>query len=196
MTIWILLVIALVAVVVAVYSAIRTTRTTEQAKVAAFVPDPKNDKVIIVKGWDENELRKVISDFVNTYKDDGYPSYAIEPHKQTEKTFRLTFPKDIHPLLFTFLVNYVAYPFDLDLSTHSIVVGGKTTLNSLFEGIDSSLFGQKAILYLPENDQDHTVVYTHTASGANFAISFSELVWKPVNDARLSKEVKLLMDGA
>lgn len=102
----------------------------------------------------------------------------------------------MHPLLFTFLINYIAYPFDLDPSRRSIVVGSKTTLNFLFEGIDPSLFGQKAILYLPENDQDHTFVYLHTASGASFANSFSELVWKRANDTRLSKEGKQLMDGA
>jgi len=195
MIIWVVLIIAIVALVVAACSAHKTTREAEHANGVAFIPDPKNDKVIIVKGWDEDELRKVIGDFVNTYKNDGYAAYFIEPQKQTDKIFRLTFPNDIHPLLFTFLINYVAYPFDLDFSQRSIVVGGKTTLSSLFEGIDPSLVGQKAILYLPKDDQDHTIVYMHTTSGTNFANSFSELVWRRVNDARLSTEVQELMNG-
>ena len=141
---------------------------SEQANSVAFVPDPKNDKVIMVRGWNDNELRKVIDDFIESYKNDGYPAYTIEPHKQAENTFRLTFPQDIHPVLFTFLVNYAAYPFDLDFTDRLILVGGKTTLTSLFEGVDPSLVGEKAILYLPENDQDHTVVYLHTAAGSTF----------------------------
>ena len=196
MLVWILLALALVTLVAAACSSFRTGRAkSEQADVASFVPDPNNDKVIIVRGWDDNELGKVVGDFINTYENDGYPAYTIEPHKQGEKTFRLTFPKDIHPLLFTFLVNYAAYPFDLDLSHRSIVVAGKTTLTSLFEGVDPSLIGQKAILYLPENDQDHDVVYLHTA-GNTFANSFSELAWRRVSDVRLSIEVTRLLGGA
>jgi hypothetical protein len=192
---WILLVILLAAIVAAAWHYSRNTRSTPQMAVRSpFVPDPKNDKVIIVEGWDEAKLRKVISDFIDTYKDDEYPPYTIDPRKRAEKTFSLTFPKDIHPLLFTFLVNYIAYPFDLDLTHRSIIVCGKTTLNSLFEGIDPSVIGQKAILYIPANDQDHDIVYMRAASGVTFANSFTELVWKHVNDARLSPEVKLLID--
>ena len=168
MLVWILLLLALVTLFAIACSSFRAGRAkSEQANIVAFVPDPKNDKVIIVRGWDDNELRKVIGDFINTYKNEGYAAYTIEPHKQAENTFRLTFPQDIHPLLFTFLVNYAAYPFDLD--DRLILVGGKTTLTSLFEGVDPSLVGEKAMFYLPENDQDHTVVYLHTAAGSTFA---------------------------
>jgi hypothetical protein len=197
MLVWILLFLALATLVAVACSSFRAGRArSEQASSAAFVPDPNNDKVIIVKGWNDNQLSEVIGDFIDTYNNDGYPAYTIEPHKQAGNTFRLAFPQDIHPLLFTFLVNYAAYPFDLDLTDRLILVGGKTTLTSLFEGVDPSLVGEKAILYLPENDQDHTVVYLHTADGSTFANSFSELGWRRVNEARLSIEVKQLLDGA
>ena len=95
-----------------------------------------------------------------------------------------------------FLINYLAYPFDLDSKNRSIIVGGKTTLNSGFEGIDSSLVGKKAILYVPENDQDHDVVYMQTESEVNLANTFSELKWVKVKDARLSNEVKNLIGSS
>lgn len=196
MIVWILLVLVLVILIGVACSSFRTgTAKSAQASIASFVPDPTNDKVIIVRGWDGDEIRKLIGDFIDTYKNDGYPDYTIQPHKQAENTFRLTFPKDIHPLLFTFLVNYAAYPFDLDLTRRSIVVSGKTTLTSLFEGVDPSFVGQKAILYLPENDQGHAVVCMHIADGSTFANSFSELTWRRVTDARLSIEVKQLLNG-
>ena len=161
----------------------------------SFTPDPLNDKVIVVKGWNEGEIQKIIDDFIETYKGDGYPSYSIEPQKQEETLFRLTFPKDVHPTLFTFLVNFLAYPFDLDFKNRTVIVAGKTTLSAAFEGVDSSLAGKKAILYIPQDDQDHDVVYMQTESGINLANSFTEIKWRRVNDARLSSAVRNLIGG-
>jgi len=193
---WLLMVLVLVALIAAACLSSRGRGASPQSvTMPSFTPNPENDKVVLVKGWNEVEIRKIIRDFMETYKNDGYPAYPIEPHKQSENLYRLTFPQDIHPLLFTFLVNYLAYPFDLDLKNRSIIVAGKTTLNSGFEGIDSSLVGKKAILYIPENDQDHDVVYMRTESGVNLMNSFTELRWRRVNDARLANEVKSLIGG-
>jgi hypothetical protein len=194
---WLLLVILLVALVTVACLSFRGGGAgPESASIPNFTPDPQNDKVILVKGWNEAEIQKIIDDFIETYKNDGYLAYTIEPHKQSENLYRLTFPQDIHPLPFTFLVNYIAYPFDLDYKNRSITVCGKTTLNAGFEGIDSSLVGKKAILYIPENDQDYNVIYMQTESGINLLMSFDSLKWRRVNDARLSNEVKNLIGGS
>ena len=155
-----------------------------------------NDKIIVVKGWNEIEIRKIVNDFVQTYESDGYPAYVIDAHKQVEHLFHLTFPKDIHPTLFTFLVNYLAYPFDLDFESRSIIVGGKTTLSGEFDGVDSAFVGQSAVFYVPLNDQDNDVVYMQTESGINLANSFTDMKWKRVSDARLSNEVMNLMQSS
>ena len=186
---WLLFAIVLVALITVACLSMRKRETSSPT----FISNPQNDKIIVVDGWDEAEIQKIIHDFVATYKDDGYPAYTIEPHKQAEKRFRLTFPQDIHPLLFTFLVNFVAYPFDLDLKNRTILVGGKTTLDAGFNGVDSTLFGKKAILYVPENDRDYDVVYMQTESATNFANSFKSSEWKPVNDPRLPNGVKNLI---
>src|SRR2546423_9947111 len=108
---WLLLVIVLVALVaVACLSFRGRGASPESASIQNFTSNPQNDKAILVKGWNEVEIQKIIHDFIETYKNDGYPAYTIEPHKQSENLYRLTFPQDIHPLLFTFLVNYLAYP--------------------------------------------------------------------------------------
>jgi hypothetical protein len=149
---WLLIVIVLVALVAwaCFYFRGKSANTQSASSIQNFTPNPRNDKVILVKGWNEAEIQKIIHDFIETYKNDGYPAYTIEAHKQSENLYWLTFPQDIRPLLFTFLVNYIAYPFDLDLKNRSINVGGMTILNAGFEGIDSSLVGKKAILYIPE----------------------------------------------
>jgi hypothetical protein len=191
----------LVAVILVVLTAVACLSfrgkgvSTESASVPSFTPNPMNDKVILVKGWNETEIQKIISDFTETYKNDGYQPYTIEAHKKEENLVRLSFPKDIHPRLFTFLVNYIAYPFDLDLKNRTLVVGAKTTLSAEFDGLDSSFVGKGAILYIPQDDQDHDVVYMQTDSGMNLANSFTEIKWKRVNDARLSSEVRNLIGG-
>ncbi len=188
---WFLFVIVLVALVTVACLSFRS----RGASSPTFISNPQNDKVIVVEGWNEAEIQKIIHDFIETYKNGGYPAYTIEPHKQGENLYRLTFPRDIHPLLFTFLVNFVAYPFDLDLKNRTILVGGKTTLDSGFDGIDSTLFGKKAILYVPENDQDYDVVYMQTESGSNLKNSFTWGKWKRINEARLSDDVKNIIGG-
>ena len=191
----------LVAVILVVLTAVACLSfrgkgvSTESASVPGFTPNPMNDKVILVKGWNETEIQKIISDFTETYKNDGYQPYTIEVYNKEENLFRLSFPKDIHPRLFTFLVNYIAYPFDLDLKNRTVVVGAKTTLSAEFDGLDSSFVGKRAILYIPQDDQDHDVVYLQTDSGMNLANSFTEIKWKRVNDARLSSEVRNLIGG-
>lgn len=191
---WVLLAILIVGLIVVACAVPRfRANTSGRVSVAPFAPDAQNDKLIFVQGWDEAELRKIISDFVKNYENDGYPPYSIEPHKQNDKLFRLQFPKDIHPLLFTFLVNFIAYPFDLDLTNRHIVVAGTTTLTKGYEGLDESLIGRKAVLYLPENDDDHTIVYIHFSDGTTYANSFHDLVWRRVTDARLSPEVTRLV---
>ena len=190
---WLLLAIVVVALIVFAGAIPRFRGNTPcQSFVATFIPDPHNDKVVFVQGWDETEMRKIIADFVKTYENDGYPPYSIETHKQNDKLFRLQFPNDIHPLLFTFLVNYITYPFDLNPTNRPIVVAGISTLTRGYEGLDESLIGRKALLYLPENDHDHTIVYMHFADGTTYANSFHDLVWRRVKDARLSADVTKL----
>ena len=93
-----------------------------------------------------------------------------------------------------FLVNYVAYPIDMPLRGRTIVVAGRTTLTSGYVGIPDSHLGQQALFYLPENDENHAVVYMQMESGANFANDFSKLVWREVKDPRLSLDVKELIE--
>jgi len=68
-------------------------------------------------------------------------------------------------------------------------------LSAEFDGVDSTFVGKKAVLYVPQDDQDHDVVYMQTESGINLANSFTEIKWKRVNDARLSSEVRNLIGG-
>ena len=157
-----------------------------------FTPDPDNDKAILIQGWNEDELRKILDDFVEQDLS-AFSAFRIEIQKRFENSFALTFPEDIHPAEFVSLLNYLAYPVDFDLADRSIVVAGRTTLNSDFDGLPKSIERKGALLYIPENDEDYDVVYLQTESGASFAKFFNEGVWRQVNDPRLSSAVKSLV---
>jgi hypothetical protein len=162
-----------------------------QAELAPFAPDPLNDKAILIQGWNEDELRQILDDFVAEDLS-AFAAFRIEIQKRLESSFRLTFPEDIHPDEFASLINYLAYPINLDPAGRSIILAGKTTLNSDFDGLPKSLEGKKALLYLPEDDEDYDVVFMQTESGLTFAKSFNEGVWRKVKDARLSNAVMSL----
>jgi hypothetical protein len=162
-----------------------------QTDLSPFTPDPYNDKAILIQGWNEDELRMILNDFVEEDLS-AFPAFRIEIQMRLENSFALTFPEDIHPSEFASLINYLAYPLNFDPAGRSIVVAGETTLNSDFDGLPKSLEGKKALLYLPDNDEDYDVVYLQTESGATLARSFNEGVWRKVQNARLSNAVKSL----
>jgi len=162
-----------------------------QADLSPFTPDPNNDKAILIQGWNEDELRQILDDFVEEDLT-AFAAFRIEIEKRLESSFALTFPEDVHPAEFLSLINYLAYPINFDPAARSIIVAGKTTLNSDFDGLPKSLEGKKALLYLPENDEDYDVVFLQTDSGVTMANSFNDRVWRKVNDARLSSSVMSL----
>ena len=156
----------------------------------SFTPDMNNDKMITVRGWREDELAGIIEDFREESTID--PPMEIEIERRFESEFVLTFPGDIAPWDFAALVNYLIYPIDVDSAGRMLVVAGRTTLNADFTGIPESLYGRKAIIYVPENDDDNAVVYMHTETGDNFAGSFDEMVWQSVDEPRLPATVQAL----
>jgi hypothetical protein len=146
--------------------------------------------MIMVRGWKEDELVEIIDDFREESTID--PPMEIEIQTRFETEFVLTFPGDIAPWDFAALVNYLIYTIDFDSAGRALVAAGRTTLNADFTGIPESLHGKKAIIYVPESDDDYTVLYMHTETGDNFAGSLSEMVWQSVDESRLPATIQAL----
>ena len=162
-----------------------------QTDPAPFTPDPDNDKAILIQGWNEGELRQILDDFVEEDLS-AFAAFRIEIQQRLENSFALNFPEDVHPAEFLSLINYLAYPINFDPDGRSIIVAGRTTLNSDFDGLPKSLEGKQALLYLPEDDEDYDVVYLQTESGLTLAKSGNGGIWRRVKDARLSSAVESL----
>jgi len=159
-----------------------------------FDPDANNDKVILVDGWSEEQLRAIIEGFMAA-RDPSAPNYEIELLQQPNGYYLLAFPQDIHPSEFAALVNYLQYPIEFGIPEQAITAVGKMTLSAPFDGIPQSLIGQKAVLYIPEKDEDYDVVYVQTESGASYSYSFRDSFWRRVKGARLSAEVEKMREG-
>jgi hypothetical protein len=160
-----------------------------------FTPKADNDKVVFVQGWVEDDLKKILESFKGTYERDGYAAYRFQVTRLADDRFRLTFPEDIHPQLLIFLVNYIHYPFGFDLANRVMAVVGQSALDleNGFEGLDPG-FGDRAILYVPKDDKDYDVLYMQTEKGISLATSFTDMIWKKVDDPRLSPGVMALVE--
>jgi|GEM_PF-1105031 len=161
-----------------------------KADLPPFTADPHNDKAITVSGWTEDELRKALDDFIEDSLSASPPK--IDMHKRLENLYLLTFPEDIRPSEFIAMVNYLNYPIDLSPAGRTITVAGNATLNSDFGGIPQSLIGKKAVLYVPDNDEDYDVVYLCAETGTILETSFNRETWRQVTEPRMGSEVKRL----
>jgi len=143
----------------------------------AFVGDPQNDKRVVVRGWRPEELRGMLADFAASYE---LPkSYVETGPGAVDRTKVLTFPRDIPPEVFLFLVNYLTYPFKHE-PRDSLAVVGTATLTSAFALPDPSLVGKQAFVYVPDADQEHDVVYVDVVGDAVYAVPFTNLRWQRV----------------
>jgi hypothetical protein len=166
-----------------------------ETRVRTFTPDQKNDKIILVSGWSEAEVRKIVADYFAEGQDfGGPPAPEMVCANIRRDCHRLTFPEDIDPDSFVYLVNQFHYPLYVASDNREIMAAGLATLNRDFEGIPESLAGQKAVFYVPENDEEHVVVYLQTDSGINLANTCGESEWRSVPDARYPRKLRTLID--
>ena len=157
---------------------VKINRTAREP--ATTVP---HQKEIIVKGWTDEELSTILTDFADAYGDrlGKEFEFAVGPHGGG--TMRITFPHDIPPQEFSFLVNYLNYPKNFDLKKRSILVAGNVTLSSDFHLPDKNLIGKNAVFYVPADDEDYDLVYINIGN-KTFENSFAGFRWKEVEDPR------------
>ena len=150
-----------------------------------------HQKEVIVSGWTSEELSGILTDFADAYYGRlGHDfDYAVCP--DDKGSIHVTFPHDIPALQFSFLINYVQYPKNHDLKAHSISVVGKALIAPDFHPPSKSLVGQKAIFYIPSDDQDYDLVYVRVGD-ETYENSFAARHWKRVEDSRIPPGVEII----
>jgi len=154
---------------------------------SAYQPKPENEKSIAVIGWREDELDRILTDFRGGY---GLPPSALVVTKHGDSLLQISFPDDIEPKYFFFLVNYIRYPKDCDMRNGTIGVLGRARLSRAFGIPDSSLEGIMAKIYVPANDKEYDNVYVQLESGKAFKIRFTRMIWESVDDPRIPDEIR------
>lgn len=148
----------------------------------AFTRQLKNtNAVVIVRGWNEAAIRKILADFLAAYE---LQASAVKVKAGKNGSTKITFPNNIEPKILYFLINYFQYPKHFDFKHHSISVVGQVVLDQSFGIPDKQLIGKHAEIYVPKNDDEFDMVYAKIDSGEVYQISFTDLIWQRVNDAR------------
>ena len=151
-----------------------------------------NDKEMLVRGWKNEELRRILDDFKAMYRERLAAEFAMAVHPMPDGVMRITFPTDIPAPLFAWLVNYIRYPKDFDLSARSIVVLGRTTLSAAFEPAEKKMIGQRAIFYVPTDDREYDLVFVRVGA-ATYELSFARGAWKIMTNDRLPPGLDALL---
>jgi len=174
--------ILIISAVMGILAACAKGGQTTDEKV--FTPQPDNGKEIIVRGWTDAELARILDDFKGMYRGSWGQDFPMEVSPFEGTALRITFPKDLPPLHFSYLVNYLQYPKSLDLKTHTITVVGKTILTKDFPLPDPKFDGQTATYYIPADDRDYDRVYIKIGADT-FENLFSTEAWSKVTDPRV-----------
>lgn len=153
---------------------------------SAFVPDRNNRISLVVRGWNRADLDRILSDFLQLY--DLPKPFARNIFERPDGALAVTFPDDIRPEFLFYLVNYVKYPKNFDLTNRSIAVLCHVVLTPAFGAPDAALVGQRAIIYVLAQDTDYDLVYARLETGAAYKISFTNLIWESVADPRMPRD--------
>ena len=142
---------------------------------------------IHVTGWSTAEARRILGDFAKRYDLDA-ATFAVSDADGGVRV-RWTYPITSDVALF--LVNYLAYPADLDLSGKPHEAVGVIPVPA---GIapDDVAAGTLAKIYVPEDDTEHDLVHALLADGRAFRISFARMTWQPAGTPRASDRVQRL----
>jgi hypothetical protein len=154
---------------------------------------PSDQAKVVVSGWSEPELSKIISDFARKY---GWSRSSLPLRRVSGSTYEVDFPNGVAADDLIFLVNYLQYPEGFDLKTRLITPIGLTRLGPSFGLSDKSLTGKQAVIYIPSNDTDYDQVYVHVRPAVNFRVPFTTMNWIRTNDLRLPAAVARLANSS
>jgi hypothetical protein len=128
-----------------------------------------NDKLVLVSGISDTELRTVVTGFCNMYNKEKFKALP-RIIKLTDTTFAIKFPYDIDFETYCFFINYLQFPMELDRSVNTI---GWTTTKSTDSWITEKSANKKAMIYMPEIEDEYDNVYLTTEDNIGYKLGFA-----------------------
>ncbi|MCC2547354.1 hypothetical protein LJY25_12940 [Hymenobacter sp. BT175] len=137
----------------------------------------ENDKLIIVDGAALSDVSAALARFSSLYNESGVV-VRTRLVELSQSRFALVFPYDITFDRLCYLVNYLTYPEGIDWPAK---IYGWATIRPADEWFRVVEAGKKAILFVPEDDQDHDNVFLTTEDNRGYKLDFSQDQAQPLS---------------
>lgn len=187
-------VIAIAAAVILTLVVLRFFQSTSRGPSEASVGEealPPTSAKILVSGWRTAELSEILVKFGSLYE---LPESAWKVQSATAYDLEVSFPHGISPGTLFYLVNYIHYPHDFDLRNRQLAAVAEIHLSNSTGIPDGASPGERAWIYVPENDTEHDLTYVMVSDGTAFEVSFTDMRWRRQETSRLSAEARRVMD--
>lgn len=136
-----------------------------------LIPNNKvtNDKLVIVEDVNENDIKKILQEFCNSYNKETFQAIP-RLTKLTDKKFAVTFPYDINFEIYCYFINYVNYPMGFDRHFKTI---GWTTTKPLDTWITEKSVNKNVMLYVSHFDKEYDNVFLTTSDNIGYKLGFA-----------------------
>ncbi|MDP5102741.1 MAG: hypothetical protein NWP98_02330 [Erythrobacter sp.] len=134
---------------------------------------------IVLSGWSAAEARDIIADFAKLYGL-GAETFAISGEGPV---VQVTWKRPVTANTALYLVNYLTYPANRDLSGRQAVAVGVIPVPASVAPAGVAP-GTLAKIFVPESDTEHDLVHALTTGGRTFRISFTRMAWEAIAAAR------------
>lgn len=128
-----------------------------------------NDKLVIVEDVSENDIKKILQEFCNSYNKETFQAIP-RLTKLSDKKFAVTFPYDINFEIYCYFINYVNYPMGFD--RHFKTVGWATTKPS-DTWITEKSVNKNVMLYVSDFDKEYDNVFLTTSDSIGYKLGFA-----------------------
>ena len=129
-----------------------------------------NDKLVIVEDLNENDLKKILQEFCNSYNKVEF-QVILRLTKLSENNFAVTFPYDIKFEIYSYFINYVNYPMGFDRHFKAI---GWTTTKPSDTWITEKSVDKNVMLFVSDFDKEYDNVYMTTSDNIGYKLGFAK----------------------
>lgn len=128
-----------------------------------------NDKLVVVEDVNENDIKKVLQEFCNSYNKETFQAIP-RLTKLSDKTFAVTFPYDIDFEIYCYFINYVNYPMGFDRHFKTI---GWTTTKTSDAWITEKSTNKNVMLFVSSFDTEYDNVLLTTSDNIGYKLGFA-----------------------
>ncbi len=147
------------------------TNTDMRRPTGNLLPTNKvaNDKIVIVEDISENDIKKILQEFCNSYNKETYQAIP-RLTRLSDNRFVVTFPYDINFEIYCYFINYVNYPMGFD--GHFKTIGWTTTRPADTWTTEKSV-NKKVMLFVSDYDKEYDNVFLTTSDNIGYKLGFA-----------------------